>query len=71
MLADSIEAASRSLKVYTVDNISKIVEEIVKNKLHDGQLDKADITFGELTIAIETFKRKLLNIYHSRVEYPE
>ena len=71
MLADSIEAASRSLKVYTTESISNLVEDIVRNKVENGQLDKADITLGELTKVMDVFKRKLLNIYHSRVEYPQ
>lgn len=71
MLSDGVEAASRSLKVYSPDSISQLVEEIVKMKLDDGQLDRADITFADLTIVKEIFKRKLLNIYHSRVEYPK
>lgn len=71
MLADGVEAASRSLKLYTSDTISTLVEEIVKMKVEDGQLDRADISLYELTVVKETFKKKLLNIYHSRVEYPK
>lgn len=71
MLADGVEAASRSLKLYSPETIGKLVEDIVKMKVDDGQLDKADISLNELTVVKETFKRKLLNIYHSRVEYPK
>lgn len=71
MFADGVEAASRSLKVYTPESISNLVEEIVTMKLYDNQLDIASISFKEITIVKEVFKRKLLNIYHSRVEYPK
>jgi cyclic-di-AMP phosphodiesterase PgpH len=70
MLADGVEAASHSLKVYTPDTISQLVEDIVKMKMDDGQLDRADISLSELTLVKEIFKRKLLTIYHTRVEYP-
>lgn len=71
MLADGVEAASRSLKVYSPDTIGKLVDDIVKMKLDDGQFDRADITLVQITRVKEIFKRKLLNIYHSRVEYPK
>lgn len=71
MLADGVEAASHSLKVYSPKIIGQMVEDIVKIKLDDGQLDKADISLSELTLVKEIFKRKLLNIYHTRVEYPK
>lgn len=71
MLADGVEAASHSLKVYTPDTIGQLVEDIVKMKLNDGQLDRADVSLNELTLMKEVFKRKLLNIYHKRVEYPK
>lgn len=71
MLADGVEAASRSLKEYTPETISQLVDDIVKMKMDDGQLDRADISLSEVTLTKEIFKRKLLNIYHSRVEYPK
>jgi uncharacterized domain HDIG len=71
MLADGVEAASHSLKVYTPDTIGQMVEDVVKMKLNDGQLDRADISLSELSVVKEVFKRKLLTIYHTRVEYPK
>lgn len=71
MLADGVEAASRSLKVYTPETIGSLVDEIVRMKVSDGQLDNAGISLKELNVVKEVFKRKLLNIYHSRVEYPK
>ncbi len=71
MLADGVEAASRSLKVYSPDTIGKLVDDIVKMKLDDGQFDRADISLVQISQVKEIFKRKLLNIYHSRVEYPK
>jgi len=59
------------LKEYTPETISQLVDDIVKMKMDDGQLDRADISLSEVTLTKEIFKRKLLNIYHSRVEYPK
>ncbi|MCQ2344215.1 MAG: HDIG domain-containing protein [Paludibacteraceae bacterium] len=71
MMADSIEAASRSLKEYNKETIGKLVENIVTSQIMDGQFTDAPITFRDLQIAKESFKEYLLNIYHSRVAYPE
>ncbi len=71
MMADSIEAASRSLKEYTDDAIDKLVEGIINDQIKDGQFYNAPITFKEITEVKEVFKMKLKNIYHARVAYPK
>lgn len=71
MMADSIEAASRSLKNYSDDEIDKLVEMIVSIQVDEGQFINAPITFREITQAKEVFKSKLKNIYHARIEYPD
>lgn len=71
MMADSIEAASRSLKVYTDEAIDKLVEKIVNTQIKEGQFFNAPITFREITTAKLVFKQKLKNIYHARVAYPK
>ncbi|TLX74093.1 HDIG domain-containing protein [Labilibacter sediminis] len=71
MMADSIEAASRSLKEYTDSAIDKLVENIINDQIKDGQFFNAPITFRELTEVKEVFKIKLKNIYHARVSYPK
>ncbi|WP_066628528.1 HD family phosphohydrolase [Labilibacter marinus] len=71
MMADSIEAASRSLKEYSDKSIDKLVENIVNTQIKEGQFYNAPITFREITTAKQVFKQKLRNIYHARVSYPK
>jgi len=70
MMADSIEAASKSMKHYTDDEIDKLVENIITTQLKENQFINAPITFKEITQAKEIFKQKLKNIYHARIQYP-
>lgn len=71
MLADSIEAASHSLKDFSDESLQKTIDLIIENKLNEHQLDHAPLTFQEITIAKEIFKKRLINIYHNRISYPE
>jgi cyclic-di-AMP phosphodiesterase PgpH len=71
MMADSVEAASRSLKETNAVTLDSLVETIIDNQLSDGQFSNTDITFRDISKIKELFKRKLRNIYHARVEYPE
>ncbi len=70
MMADSIEAASRSMKEYTDETIDNLVENIVSSQIEEGQFYNAPITFQEITKMKDVFKKKLKNIYHARVAYP-
>jgi len=70
MMADSVEAASRTLKAYTRETISELVEKIVSRQEEEDQFSDADITFADITAVKEIFKNRLTNIYHSRIEYP-
>jgi len=71
MMADSVEAASRTLKAYTPDTISDLVEGIVARQANESQFSEADLTYADISAAKEIFKNRLSNIYHSRIEYPE
>lgn len=71
MIADSVEAAVRSLKNPTPDKIEKLVNSIIKDKIQDGQFDECDITFKELDIVAKSLCETLKGIFHSRIEYPE
>ena len=71
MMADSVEAASRTLKSYTPDTINNLVENIVAHQSKEDQFSEADITFADISTIKAIFKNKLSNIYHSRIEYPE
>lgn len=71
MMADTVEAASRSLKEYTEESISHLVDKLIDSQMHDGLLKNAPITFRDIEIAKNIFKEKLMTIYHSRIAYPE
>ncbi|MFT5862737.1 MAG: putative nucleotidyltransferase with HDIG domain [Flavobacteriales bacterium] len=71
MMADSVEAASKSLKNPTSSLIDAFVEKIIKKQMDEGQYLNADITFKEIQTIKKVLKRKLNNIYHLRIEYPE
>lgn len=71
MMADSVEAASRSLNEYTEENISMLVEKIIDAQTQEGFFKDCPITFHDISIAKEVFKEKLKTIYHTRISYPE
>ncbi|MEA1874810.1 MAG: HDIG domain-containing protein [Bacteroidota bacterium] len=71
MMSDSIEAATRTLKEYSEESISKMVNSIIDSQLADGQFDHVDITLRKISLAKKVFTEKLLSIYHTRIEYPE
>lgn len=70
MMADSVEAASRSLQDKTEDAINKLVDGIVDKQIADNQFDNANLTFRDITTIKKVFKKKLKNIYHVRIAYP-
>lgn len=71
MLADSVEAAVRSLQNRTPGRVEGLVRKIIKEKLNDGQLDECDLTFKDLDKIATAFVRVLSGIFHSRIEYPD
>jgi hypothetical protein len=71
MLADSMEAASRSLKKVTPASIEDFVSRIVQGRIEDGQLDEVHLTMAEIARIRESFHFTLLNMLHSRIEYPK
>jgi putative nucleotidyltransferase with HDIG domain len=70
MLADSVEAASRSLKSPSRENLKLLISEIFENYLQDGQLDDCDFSLRELRAIAVSFHTTLYAIYHPRVQYP-
>lgn len=70
MMADSVEAASRSLKEKTEESISKLVDGIIDTQINDNQFINTNITFRDITTIKKVFKKKLMNIYHVRIAYP-
>jgi len=71
MMCDSVEAASKSIKNPDYTKISAFVEQIIEKQKNDGQFLNANITFKEIETIKKVLKRKLLNIYHVRIEYPD
>ena len=71
MMADSIEAASKSIKEPNVKLIELFVDKIINKQIEDNQFINSDITLKEIQLAKKILKEKLNNIYHLRVEYPD
>jgi uncharacterized domain HDIG len=71
MIADSVEAASRSLKEITHETINDLVDNIIYYQMANEQYYNSNITLKDIATVKAIFKRKLLNIYHVRVEYPD
>lgn len=71
MMADAVEARSRSLSVYTDESISQMVEQMINAQIADGQLKDTPLSFKDVEDIKAVFKEKLTNIYHHRITYPE
>lgn len=71
MLADSLEAASKSLKSPTAEDIDSLVDKIVDSKIAGGQLNESPLSFQELELCKTVFKLRLKSMNHVRIEYPE
>ena len=70
MMADSVEAASRSLKEPNAENIERLVDGIISSQTNEGQFENADITLRDIRLIKKIFKKMVMNIYHVRIEYP-
>lgn len=71
MMADAVEAASRSLKEVNQKTLSDLVDNIFYYQMVEEQYNDAPITYKDISVIKDAFKKKLMNIYHVRVEYPE
>ncbi|OQC74620.1 MAG: hypothetical protein BWX44_00741 [Spirochaetes bacterium ADurb.Bin001] len=71
MLADSIEAASRSLKNPSAAKLEDLIHQLIIKKLTSGQLSDSELTFNDIEVAEKTFLRILQSQMHTRLEYPE
>jgi len=71
MMADSVEAASRSLKEYTEESIGNLIEKIIDGQVADGFFKECPITFKDIALVKALFKEKLKTVYHTRITYPE
>lgn len=71
MMADSVEAASRSLKEHTEESIRQLVDKIIDGQITDGLLKSAPLTFRDVEIIKNVFVEKLKIMYHTRISYPD
>ena len=71
MMCDAVEAASRSLKDKTEESISNLVDSIIDGQMKANQFDNTNITFHDITVTKKVLKKKLMSIYHVRIEYPD
>ena len=70
MMADAVEAASRSLKEYNRESISQLVNRIIDAQISEGLLKETPLSFRDVETIKETFIDKLMTIYHTRIAYP-
>ena len=71
MMADAVEAASRSLTKVDESSLTALVNEIIDQQMHEEQFNDADITFKDITTIKNVFIQRLRNIYHARIAYPK
>lgn len=71
MMADCVEAASRSLQDYSKESIDALVDRLINGQIQDGMFSDSPISFRDVETVKETFKKRLATIYHSRIAYPE
>ena len=71
MMADAVEAASRSLPEYTEETISNLVDKIIDSQVAEGYFKECPITFKDIATIKTVFKEKLKIAYHTRISYPE
>jgi membrane-associated HD superfamily phosphohydrolase len=70
LLADTVEAASRSLTEPTSPRLSKLVHDLAMKKLLDGQFDESELTLRDLRTMSDVFVKVLMSMFHARVKYP-
>ncbi len=71
MMADAVEASSRSLKEYSESSISELVDRIINTQFYEGSFKDVPITFRDMEKVKAVFKSKLITIYHTRIQYPD
>ena len=71
MMADSVEAASRSLKEHTPENIATLVDKIISSQISQGLHNESTISFRDVEAVKQAFIERLRTIYHARISYPD
>src|SRR5690606_2838169 len=70
-ISDCVEAAVRSLRNPTVEQVEAMINKIIKSRLDDNQYNECDLTLKELDKIAQSLKESVVGIFHSRIEYPE
>lgn len=70
MMADAVEAASRSLQTHTKEAITDLVNKIIDSQISDGLHNESTLSFRDVPVIKEAFIKRLMTIYHSRIAYP-
>src|SRR2546423_11672799 len=70
-LADIVESASRSIEKPTPQKVEQLINELIEERIADGQLDECDLTLGDLRIIAERFRFTLMTMLHTRIAYPK
>ena len=71
MITDCVEAASRSLKEYSEESCSRLINQLIEQIINDGMLNNTPLTFRDLEAIRQVYLERLLSMYHTRVSYPE
>jgi membrane-associated HD superfamily phosphohydrolase len=71
MMADAVEARSRSMNDFTEESINEMVESMIDGLIADGQFKNAPISFRDVEEVKAIFKEKMKNVYHTRIVYPD
>ncbi len=71
MITDCVEAASRSLKEYSEESCSRLINQLIEQIINDGMLNNTPLTFRDLEAVRQVYLERLLSMYHTRVSYPE
>ncbi len=71
MLADSVEAAARTMSKPSLNRLEQMIRKIVNGKLNDGQLDESALTLADLEKIVRAFTQTIASVYHYRIEYPK
>jgi hypothetical protein len=71
MMADAVEAASRSLKEHTAESVTNLVNKIIDGQIADGLHNDSPLSFKDIAIIKDTFIKRLKTMYHARIAYPD
>lgn len=70
MMADAVEAATRSMKSPTEETMNEMIDKVINHQIEEGQFYNSNITFRDISLIKMIFKQRMKNIYHARIEYP-